>query len=80
MSIHEWRKPSERAELVAAVISAEKRARIAEAKANAALSDHPRDEITHLTVRVIELEDTVARQNRTIAQLNERLTRRKRSA
>jgi hypothetical protein len=80
LSIHEWRKPSERAELVNRVVSAEKRARIAEAKANAALSDHPRDEITHLAVRVIELEDTVARQNRTIAQLNERLTRRRKAS
>lgn len=80
MSIHEWRHPTERAELVERVVSAEKRARIAEAKANAALSPSPQDEITHLAVRVIELEDMLARANRTIATLNEKQQRRRKTA
>lgn len=67
-----WRHPGERAELVERVIKAEKRALIAETRARAATADDPRDEVTNLMVRIVELEDIVSRLNGTIAQLNQR--------
>jgi hypothetical protein len=51
--------------------------RFSEALVGAALSDQPRDEVTRMAVRIVELEDTVEALNRTIAGLNDRLTRRK---
>jgi hypothetical protein len=63
-------------ELVERLIAAERRARVAEIKAATALANFPRDEISHLAARVVELEDTVEALNRTIANLNDQLTRR----
>ena len=67
-----WRHPGERAELVERVIKAEKLVRIAQSQARAAIPDEARDEITRLAVRVVELEDIVARLNAKLAERNQR--------
>ena len=71
----EWRHPGERRELVERVIAAEKATRIAEAKCRVLMAQEPRDEITRLAVRLVELEDDLARANARIAELNTRLRR-----
>lgn len=77
MSANTWRSPGERADLVERLVAAEKGRRIAEMKARAALAEHPRDEVTHLAVRIVELEDSLERANRKIAELNGRLMQRR---
>ena len=68
----DWRHPGERAELVERVVKAEKLVRIAQSQARAAIPDEARDEITRLAVRVVELEDIVARLNAKLAERNQR--------
>lgn len=68
--VSDWRHPGERAELVERVILAEKRALIAETRCRSLLGD--RDEVTHLAVRVVELEDQCARLNQKLAAANRR--------
>ncbi len=64
------RHPREREELVERVIRAERAARIAEVKVRALMADV--DGVTALAVRVVELEDIVARQNEKIVALQHR--------
>lgn len=64
-----WRHPGERAELVAQLVLANRRARVAEAKVRELMSAD--DRCTALATRVVELEDIVSR-------LNEKLSRRNR--
>ncbi len=64
--------PKDRDELVRRIISAESRARVAEAKVRALIDDV--DGVTALAVRVVELEDIVARQNEKIVALQHRRT------
>ena len=57
-----WRDRGERGRLVEQLCAAERRARLAEEKVRFLMTD--RDALTAAAARVVELEETVARQNR----------------
>lgn len=65
-----WRHGEERAELVAQLVLANRRARIAEAKVRDLVSVD--DRCTALATRVIELEDIVATLNRRVMAGNQK--------
>lgn len=65
-----WRHQEERAELVARLVLAERRARVAESKVRGLLGD--RDHVSALAARVVELEDIVSRLNEKLARAHRR--------